>query len=122
MFPELSRFCFPQSLNEPTTEELSYWPLIVLPVVAFLALSIASGHAAGEEPFMVFSITDALMEVGAPLLVAVIWAAWFLLAMKRLAWHTLLVVACWALANIWVAQWIVVMYFREPWRTAAGGG
>jgi hypothetical protein len=114
----------PQSVDEPTTEEASPWPLIVLPIVALVNLFIAFGHAVGEEPFMVFTVRDALIEVGAPLLVVVIWAAWFLLAMKRhrLAWHALLVVACWAMANIWVAQWIVVTYFREPWRTAAGGG
>src|SRR4051812_24892636 len=88
-----------------------------LPLVAGAITLFALWHNAVEEPFGIFHIMDAAVQVGGPVMAATAWFAWFWIAVRchQFAWFVLLPVACWAVLNLWVAQWLLVSYFYEPW-------
>ena len=93
-------------------------PLVMVPAASLVVTWLLFLHMAHGEPFMVFSWDEVVIFGGGLLLVIGLWAAWFWLAIRRrrLAWPIVALVACWAAGNVWVAQWLLVAYLREPWR------
>ena len=89
--------------------------LRALPVAAFLILCVA-GCDGLDEPFAEFSVRNALLQIGGPLVVFGIWASWLTLAIRRrLPWHWFAVVSCWAAFNMCVAAMVLASYLDEPW-------
>jgi hypothetical protein len=106
-------YAVPQNENTGTSVAL-----ITLPSIALVITLISLFHAAYEEPFMVFTIRDAVIEIGAPLLVLCCWVAWFWLALwkRRLTW-IVLPITLWAILNLWLALWLLFAYFHEGWNS-----
>jgi hypothetical protein len=92
--------------------------LVALPLAAGMVTLVVAGHNLWEEPFGVFTISDAIIQVGGPLVVLGLWAAWGVLAVRRRRrprFPGIAAVLCWAALNLWIAQVFLVAYFHEPW-------
>jgi hypothetical protein len=91
--------------------------LVVLPVAAGAVTLGFVGHHFSEEPFGVFAVEDAIVQVGGPVLVLGLWAAWFWLAARRRRppFPVFGGVLCWAALNLWIAYVFLTGYFDEPW-------
>jgi uncharacterized membrane protein (DUF485 family) len=105
----------PAGESRLSTRALAFFTL--LPILAIVLLLLSFVSAMGDEPFMAFSLHDAVTQLALPTAVLAIWIAWFMAAIPRFraAWLPLVPVACWAAANLWLAGWIARSYFHEPW-------
>jgi len=74
-------------------------------------------HSAGEEPFMVFSLRDAAIQVGGSLVVLAAWIAWFLLALTRRRMDPLLLIAiaCLGALHLLFTGMMLFSYFQDLW-------
>jgi len=101
----------------PAATALTTAALVGFPLAAALITLVVMFHSALHEPYGVFSIGDAVVQVGGPFAAIVPWPLWFWLAWikRRLPWPVLVPVACWATLNVLVALSFVVSYFHDPW-------
>jgi hypothetical protein len=91
-------------------------PFVVAPIAAALATIVAAGHSAVEEPFGIFSVSDAIIQVGSPVLATALWTYWIVLATRRrLRPRVLLPSLAWAGLHLSFALWLGIGYFHEPW-------
>jgi hypothetical protein len=90
--------------------------LVVAPIVAAIATVIAAGHSMVEEPFGSFSVGDAIIQVGSPVLAVSLWVYWCVMARRRrLPLTVVLPSLTWAALHLWFALWLGIWYFYEPW-------
>ena len=91
--------------------------LIVLPIAATAVAFAVAGHNVYEEPFGLFDMGDALVQVGGPVLVFGLWIAWAVVAVRRRRPRLpgLALLLGWAVVTSLIALVFLVAYFHEPW-------
>ena len=91
--------------------------LVALPLIATFALFIVLGMNAADEPYGFFTWPDAMLQVGGPVGVTILWLLWFALLWIRSRFRTLpsLCGLLWGGLNIYFAYAIAKSYFGEPW-------
>ena len=57
--------------------------LFVLPAAGAAVTLVAAGHSILEEPFGLFDVTDALIQVGSPVIAVGLWVVWLAVARRR---------------------------------------
>jgi hypothetical protein len=103
--------------SPPDDRRPSAAPLIALPFAALAVTVIVVGHNLWAEPFPVFSIVDALIQVGGPVGVLALWIVWSVIArrQRRPRRVDLVVTLAWAALNLWAAGIFATAYFDELW-------
>lgn len=91
--------------------------LVLLPIAAIALTLLTLVHNMLEEPFGVFRLGDASLQVCVPLCVLVAWFVWLCMAWRQrsLSLISLVTVTCWGAISAGIAFLIMVSYFKEPW-------
>ena len=96
----------------------SEWATIALTVIPFVVPFVAFvsfGHWA-QEPFMCFSMKEAVIFGGGAFVAVGLTLVWLTLARRcRLRWFVILPVLCWLGFNIFVTAYSFYDYFNEGW-------
>jgi hypothetical protein len=103
---------------QPPREQTAVDAAVVLLPLAATAVSFAvAWHSGAEEPFGAFAWSDAVMQVGGPLLALALWAMWLRLALLKRPVTPLVLVPtiCWMALCLLFTTWLGVGYFSEPW-------
>ncbi len=111
--------------REPAMEQLEYETarakpagtiLRGIPCFMFVLTLFVIFHNGMEEPFGILSFEDIIIQVGGTSAIIIGWIVWFLIAARnKTAIPTVLLIACWAASNVWIAQWLLIGFFNEPW-------
>ena len=90
--------------------------LVLAPIAGAAATLVSAVQCLDQEPFGTFSVGDAVIHVGSPVLAAGLWVYWCVVARRsRLSFAKVLPSLTWAALHLWFALWLGIGYFSEPW-------